>query len=235
MNKKYIALLVTVFLLVSCGEKDSSDWEKTNKLPEASNEILEEINEEIETLEEPEAEETQPIPTEENIEKEFDESDEIEVPTVPDEVPAETDKATAESDETLPSEPAETEPATSESDEVLPSEPAEVMEEEPIKDPAPAAEEDTQTKVIELNQTYASPAGDENVRFTINLSGDTIESVSTAAIGVENNISQARIDAFGAAINSAISWKTLEEAKNIGVVGGSSLTTDAFTAAIKGM
>ena len=43
------------------------------------------------------------------------------------------------------------------------------------------------------------------------------------------------MQAFADAINGEISGKTLEEAKEISVVGGSSLTTGAFKAALKSM
>lgn len=116
--------------------------------------------------------------------------------------------------------------------------------EEPTE-PTPEKEDDSITeetqepqasvKIIELSQTYTSPAGEENVRFTIDISGETIENVSVTPVGVENPISNKKITSFADAINTSVTGKTLEEAENIDIVGGSSLTTGAFTQALKDM
>lgn len=95
-------------------------------------------------------------------------------------------------------------------------------------------EETDAEKIIELNQSYTSPGWEEKVAFTITLDGEKIRSVAVVGTS-DNEISGKRMQAFADAINGEISGKTLEEAKEISVVGGSSLTTGAFKAALKSM
>lgn len=64
------------------------------------------------------------------------------------------------------------------------------------------------------------------------MTGDTINSVKVKGSN-ENQVSEKYVQRFTNAINSEVSGKTLGEAKNIGTVGGSSLTTGAFKKALK--
>ncbi len=99
----------------------------------------------------------------------------------------------------------------------------------------PIDETEAEANAIQtLTQTYTSPGGEETVAFTIHMDDSQIEKVEV--VGTSNNdISKARIQAFADAINTTISGKTLAEAKSIGVIGGSSLTTGAFKEALKSM
>lgn len=90
-------------------------------------------------------------------------------------------------------------------------------------------------KIIELKQTYNSPAGEEYVGFRINMNGEKIDSVEVTPILTQNEISEKRISAFAEGITNAISGKTLAQAENISIVWGSSLTTNAFKEALKNM
>lgn len=103
------------------------------------------------------------------------------------------------------------------------------------ENPEDIQEEVSSVGLIQLEQTYTSPAGTETVSFQLDINDGVIENVGIIPVWVENPVSTARIDAFANEINTVIIGKTLEEAKNIGVVGGSSLTTEAFITALKNM
>jgi len=89
--------------------------------------------------------------------------------------------------------------------------------------------------VTTLTQLYTSPAGEEEVVFAVTMDGDTISHVEVTPKSPQSQISVTRMENFGKNINSEIDGKTILEAQDIGVVGGSSLTTKAFKAALKDM
>lgn len=85
-------------------------------------------------------------------------------------------------------------------------------------------------KTITDTQTYQSPAGPEEVGFSI-----VVDDTGTISeVSVENKakapISITRQDAFKAEIEAAVVGKKLSELEKIDRVGGSSLTTGAFNA-----
>ncbi|MDD2870422.1 MAG: hypothetical protein PHS49_00395 [Candidatus Gracilibacteria bacterium] len=92
----------------------------------------------------------------------------------------------------------------------------------------------TETKVVKLNKVYTTPGGEDEVEFNITMNGNLIENVDTKLI-VGGDISQARTKAFSDSVNTELKGKTLEEAAEISIIGGSSLTTGAFKSALKDM
>ena len=227
MNQKYMILLVTISLLVSCGQNNNtspSNEEVSNQLPEveAPSKVLEEINEETSTIIQQQRDNPEKV-TDLDIEAPKDQWTKEE----PLEVLSEEEASAPSID---------TQESVEKEDIIVVLPPAENMlaEEELI---TPIIETPTEEKkVIELNQTYTSPAWEEDVAFTINMLGDTIENISVLAWkNVVNNITKARINAFAEAVTDALMGKTLQEAKNVEVIGGSSLTTGAFKKAIKDM
>jgi len=103
-------------------------------------------------------------------------------------------------------------------------------EETPVSEATSSA-----SKIITLKQNYTSPAGEELVEFDIEMDGETITNVKMTPIEVKSEITEKRMAAFSDDINDAVVGKTLAEASDISVVGGSSLTTGAFKTALKNM
>lgn len=87
-------------------------------------------------------------------------------------------------------------------------------------------------KVMKIDKTYKSPGWDDKVSFSIKLNWNKIESVAVTPVEWSEK-SREEMAEFGKSINSVVSWKTIEEAKNISVVGWASLTTNAFKEALK--
>lgn len=88
--------------------------------------------------------------------------------------------------------------------------------------------------VKKLNQMYKTPGWDDEVAFSIKMKWDKIENVMVETVKW-SEISTKMMKSFWDWINSVIVWKTIEEAKNISVVGWASLTTNAFKDALKNM
>ena len=87
-------------------------------------------------------------------------------------------------------------------------------------------------KVQKLNKTYTSPGGQDEVEFSITMSWSTIENVDAKLVKWLEE-SEERTEAFQKEINTVLKWKTIEEASQIKIVWGSSLTTEAFKSALK--
>lgn len=90
----------------------------------------------------------------------------------------------------------------------------------------------TTAKVVKLDKVYTSPGWQDEVEFSISLNGNVIENVETKLIKW-NNETKRQTENFNKNINDEIKGKTIEEAKNINIVWGSSLTTEAFKSALK--
>jgi len=263
MNKKYLVLLVTVFLLASCGG-DTEESSETNT--ETPIEVTSEFPIQAESNQETPAEDTtseEEVPSEETpVETSNEVSDDLPQGSTEVDVPAETEPEPQGEEETLsikerillqqkqkaeaeasskqtpeddtPEEETTTAVETPETEEA-PQEPIAPVEEDPaVSQPAPEEEVEpiAESKVLELAQTYRSPGGPEKVIFNIDVSGDQIENVSVTTIE-SSNVGDKYIAEFSSWINNAVVGKSLSEAGNIGTVGGASLTTGAFTTAVK--
>jgi hypothetical protein len=79
--------------------------------------------------------------------------------------------------------------------------------------------------------SYKTPAGEDPVEFSVSVLDGTITAV-TATPKATNDISAKRQAAFAGEISSKVVGKKISEL-NLSAVGGSSLTTDAFTSFIK--
>lgn len=239
MHTKYIALLITIFLLASCGGTNEEEVTQTPETTTQETSVNEESlqtteNEEIVAEEETNDSETPETPSETPIKEE----DKVSVKDLI--LAKQKEKEMKEEMEQKEEEPTPENNIDQEEERLVEET---VIEEEKEENSLPddgtdekeEEEEESTSKVIELPQAYTSPAGEENVVFTINVEGGIITDVDVTPKWVENQISQKRIDAFAQNIDAVVEGKTLEEAQNISVVGGSSLTTDAFTAALKNM
>lgn len=91
------------------------------------------------------------------------------------------------------------------------------------------------TKVIELTQTYVAPPGNETIDISMSLNWNTIENITVSPVWVENPISKKHISGFAENIQDTVAGMTLEEASEISIVAGASLTTWAFKKALKDM
>jgi len=181
MNKKYIVFLVTIFLLVSCGnnQKATPEAKRTSEPPQQETSVeVENAVEESSVVEEadlldPEAEGARVEALKSPITDTPEENPAIEV-EVPEPTPEEI-SLTGKSDATIPEDTVE-ELAEEVEDEATP-EPAPTTE-TPAETsvPAPEVEESepqepvAESKVIELTQTYRSPGGPETVIFTLDVS-----------------------------------------------------------------
>ncbi|USN57858.1 MAG: hypothetical protein H6767_05830 [Candidatus Peribacteria bacterium] len=104
---------------------------------------------------------------------------------------------------------------------------------------APAANEENQTsstdiKVVRLEQTYTSPAGNDSVAFELSMNGETIEGITVTPL-TEHPVSIQRINSFGDIIGTFVTGKKVSELDELDAIGGSSLTTNAFKEAIKSL
>ncbi len=88
--------------------------------------------------------------------------------------------------------------------------------------------------VVTLNETYTSPGWEEWVSFTLTLDGDIISDIQVVW-DTDNQISQLRQGKFIEAVANVVEWKTISEAQETWVIGGSSLTTAAFHNALKSL
>jgi hypothetical protein len=96
----------------------------------------------------------------------------------------------------------------------------------------PSATETSAGKKVSDQETYQSPAGPEKVAFTITVDQKgIITNAQTQILGVAP-ISKQRQESFAQELPKVIVGKKLSDLSNIDRVGGSSLTTGAFNAAL---
>lgn len=113
--------------------------------------------------------------------------------------------------------------------------PEEILEEVlPIIETLTKDENTEEFKVEVLDQTYTTPAGDHDISFTIETNGGIIQSINVDSQEVKNPITLKMIGLFSGA-SSELEGLSIDEAKNIGVIGWASLTTGAFKTAIAGL
>ncbi len=79
---------------------------------------------------------------------------------------------------------------------------------------------------------YQSPAQAEQVDFELVVDADGVITEATSSVKSDNPISQTRQTAFAEAFPDAVVGKKLSELENVDRIGGSSLTTGAFNAAL---
>lgn len=86
-------------------------------------------------------------------------------------------------------------------------------------------------KIKILDQTYTTPAGEHDISFTLETNGGIIQSVSVNSQEIKNPITLKMIGLFDEA-SSELEGLSIQKAKDIGVIGGASLTTGAFQKAL---
>ncbi len=80
--------------------------------------------------------------------------------------------------------------------------------------------------------SYKTPAGEDPVEFSVSVLDDGTVTAVTVTPKATNDISNKRQTAFASEISSQIVGKKISEL-NLSAVGGSSLTTNAFSSFIK--
>lgn len=74
--------------------------------------------------------------------------------------------------------------------------------------------------------SYTTPGGEEEIKMVFEIQDNKIMSLEVLKSEDAKQISQTRIDSFNSNVDSIIG-KTLDEIQELGVIGGSSLTTKA--------
>jgi len=90
----------------------------------------------------------------------------------------------------------------------------------------------TAEKQVSVRTHYNNPGGGDDVAFTLSVDSDGIITSATTDVLAVNPTSQMRQQAFAADFPQALVGKKLSELALIDRVGGSSLTTGAFNAAL---
>lgn len=99
--------------------------------------------------------------------------------------------------------------------------------------PTEAAETITAGKELTVTTSYKSPAADEKVGFTLVVDEDGVITDAKTEVLTTQPISIERQTKFAEGLPAAVKGKKLSELTKIDRVGGSSLTTGAFNAALK--
>ncbi len=202
-----IIVLALIIFLTSCGSTTSIEETKTNELPKV--EVITPKDAQIE----------------QEVEEEIDEDNEKIEDKNTEEVEIQTEENAPEAMEKTETTPEVLEiPVEEVKQEVIPTTPA------PEEESANIPEE----KTINLTQNYSSPGGPESFSLSINTSDGKIQNIDISVIEA-GNVWQKYISSFANSINNATNGLTIEEASEIGIVSGASLTTNAFKAALKNM
>ena len=90
-------------------------------------------------------------------------------------------------------------------------------------------------KKVSATTSYTSPAGSENIGFSLLVNADgTIEDAMVDVLAT-NDISKKRQEAFGDALVDAIKGKNLKNIEALDSIGGSLLTTNAFNSVLENL
>ncbi len=87
-------------------------------------------------------------------------------------------------------------------------------------------------KQVSIKKFYSNPSGSDEVGFTVTVDGSGVITGAMVEVLATNGISQNRQKAFAEGLPEAVKGKKLAELTAIDRVGGSSLTTGAFNAAL---
>lgn len=87
-------------------------------------------------------------------------------------------------------------------------------------------------EVLTTTETYQSPAGPEDVKFTLVIDDEGVIVDAVTQVLAKNSTSIMRQEAFAADFPAALEGKKLASLTEIDRVGGSSLTTKSFNEAI---
>lgn len=87
-------------------------------------------------------------------------------------------------------------------------------------------------KTTRIQTSYKNPGGSDEVGFVVMVGSDGVVTDAKAEVLAVNPISKVRQEAFAEAFPAALKGKRLSELTAIDRVGGSSLTTGAFNAAL---
>ncbi len=96
--------------------------------------------------------------------------------------------------------------------------------------PTPAAT--ANAKQLSASQTYRDPSGEEKVTFMLTVDATGVITEAASTVLAENPIAVRRQTAFRDGFSAAVVGKKLSDLTDIAVVSGSSLTTNAFNAAL---
>lgn len=109
------------------------------------------------------------------------------------------------------------------------------VEEQVSASPAssPMAKVDTPDGIAEVETSYMSPAGEEKVGFTIVVDADGVITDAKTNIMAKAPTSVMRQESFAKELPKVLMGKKLASLTKVDRVGGSSLTTGAFNAALE--
>lgn len=91
---------------------------------------------------------------------------------------------------------------------------------------------ETSAKTTRIQTSYKNPGGSDEVGFIVMVGNDGVITDAQTEVLAVNPISKMRQQAFAEGLPAAIKGKKLSELSAIDRVGGSSLTTGAFNAAL---
>jgi len=94
-------------------------------------------------------------------------------------------------------------------------------------------DEDSEVDSVTTTATYESPAGPEQVGFTLMVDDEGVITDAKIEMLAKAPISKARQEAFAKEFPTALKGKKLAELTQIDRLGGSSLTTGAFNKALE--
>lgn len=111
---------------------------------------------------------------------------------------------------------------------VVPPAPPVSSEPAAVVTPPPAAAQSV-TKIV----TYPSPAGVDEVEFSVTVEGGVIKSASSRTLAT-NDGSKYNQDNFASAVSAKVVGKSVKDL-DLDVIGGASLTTEAFEKFVKSL
>lgn len=91
----------------------------------------------------------------------------------------------------------------------------------------------TGEKVLSVETSYTSPAGEETVSFALTVDESGVITDASSGIFAENPVSVTRQTSFSENIAEAVVGKNINELEDVDRIGGSSLTTGAFNASLE--
>ena len=100
---------------------------------------------------------------------------------------------------------------------------------------APAAFPTSQVKQVTANTSYGSPAGPEEVGFTLGLDANEVIVSADTTVKAADQASTSFQESFKANLSSVVVGKKLSDLSSIDKVGKASLTTNAFNQALAQM
>ncbi|HYD35114.1 MAG TPA: hypothetical protein VD999_03545 [Vitreimonas sp.] len=130
------------------------------------------------------------------------------------------------------SQPTTTAPSTAPAAAVASTAPAAEPSAMPAIETSPAMPAAPGARELNTETTYQSPAGPEKVAFALTVDAQGVITDATTTVLAKAPISVVRQEAFAKEMPTVLKGKKLAELTKVDRIGGSSLTTGAFNAAL---